>query len=392
MTATAEHAEPEQAGPEQAGPEQAGPEPADQKSIKDEKSVSGTVRRWLRVGVAVGALAVVVVLLRGRLPDPASVFAVVRQADPRWVAAALLAQFLAQAAFARQQSVLLAAFGVRIPAGEMVAITLSRSAMSMVLPAGSAASAAYALQRYRRRGAGTTAATATVLLSGVVSIAGLVTLYAIFSIPAAWRWALLALAAAALVTAGAATGRARNGRSGEGRTRNGRTGRGEREAGDGAEPPGVGVAGRARRVGRQLRAVGADHLTRAMLSALANWLFDLACLTAVAQACDLRIDAHHLATVYLAVQVARQIPITPGGVGLVEAALLAGLVAAGVPEAGATAVVLGYRLISFWLMLPAGLAAWLHLRRGGGPGGGADGGADGGAAGHAGLPLGNAGA
>ncbi|MEU8664899.1 flippase-like domain-containing protein, partial [Actinoplanes philippinensis] len=71
-----------------------------------------------------------------------------------------------------------------------------------------------------------------------------------------------------------------------------------------------------------------------------------------------------LALIYLAVQMVRQVPLTPGGVGLIEASMLAGLTAAGLPEATGAAVVLLYRLVSFWLMLPLGLIGWLRLRRG----------------------------
>jgi putative heme transporter len=57
------------------------------------------------------------------------------------------------------------------------------------------------------------------------------------------------------------------------------------------------------------------------------------------------------------------VPLTPGGVGVVEAALAAGLTAAGAPALGAAAAVLVYRLISCWLFIPVGGLAALALRR-----------------------------
>ena len=62
-----------------------------------------------------------------------------------------------------------------------------------------------------------------------------------------------------------------------------------------------------------------------------------------------------------------QIPLTPGGLGFVEAGLTGTLALAGVPGGAAVLVSLAYRLVSYWLPLPAGLAAWvMHRRRYGG--------------------------
>ena len=54
---------------------------------------------------------------------------------------------------------------------------------------------------------------------------------------------------------------------------------------------------------------------------------------------------------------------TPGGIGAVEAALTAGLVTAGVPTAAALPAVLGFRLASLWLRVPAGWLAFTLLQR-----------------------------
>jgi uncharacterized protein (TIRG00374 family) len=58
------------------------------------------------------------------------------------------------------------------------------------------------------------------------------------------------------------------------------------------------------------------------------------------------------------------IPLTPGGLGFVEAGLTGMLTLAGVSAADAVSVALVYRLMSFWLPIPAGLiAALVHQRR-----------------------------
>ena len=54
---------------------------------------------------------------------------------------------------------------------------------------------------------------------------------------------------------------------------------------------------------------------------------------------------------------------TPGGLGAVEAALSAGLTAAGLPGAAAVSAVLLFRLLTFWLPVPAGWGALSYLQR-----------------------------
>jgi uncharacterized protein (TIRG00374 family) len=54
---------------------------------------------------------------------------------------------------------------------------------------------------------------------------------------------------------------------------------------------------------------------------------------------------------------------TPGGLGAMEAALTAGLTAAGVPGAVAVSAVLLYRLLTFWLPVPVGWVAMRYLER-----------------------------
>jgi uncharacterized protein (TIRG00374 family) len=106
-----------------------------------------------------------------------------------------------------------------------------------------------------------------------------------------------------------------------------------------------------------------DRLLYASSSAVARWLFDLiALVTAViAVGSDARFSLVLLA--YVASQLLAQIPITPGGIGVVEAGLAATLALAGVSGGDAAVVTLAYRLVSYWLMLPAGLIAWIVHRR-----------------------------
>jgi len=54
---------------------------------------------------------------------------------------------------------------------------------------------------------------------------------------------------------------------------------------------------------------------------------------------------------------------TPGGLGALEAAVIAGLVAAGMPHTIAVPAVFLYRLATFWLPTLPGWAAFTWLRR-----------------------------
>jgi uncharacterized membrane protein YbhN (UPF0104 family) len=105
------------------------------------------------------------------------------------------------------------------------------------------------------------------------------------------------------------------------------------------------------------------HWMAAGLFAVANWLLDLLCLAASARAFNLPVGLVALAGIYVGVQLVRQIPLTPGGIGLIETGLLAGLAAAHAPAAHAAAAVLTYRILSCWLIIPIGGLAVLGLRR-----------------------------
>jgi hypothetical protein len=57
------------------------------------------------------------------------------------------------------------------------------------------------------------------------------------------------------------------------------------------------------------------------------------------------------------------IPITPGGLGFVEAGLTAMLTLSGIPATDALLATLAYRMFQYWLPIPAGFFAYLLFRR-----------------------------
>ncbi|NJC73493.1 flippase-like domain-containing protein [Planosporangium thailandense] len=328
-----------------------------------------TQRRWLRVALATVAVVAAAAALRSRLPQPHQVVAAVRSAQPAWLLLGSVAEGVSMSMFARQQMWLLRGFGVSTTIWRALAVSYSRSAIAISMPAGSAVSAGFAFRAFRQWGASREVAGTVMVLSGLLSALGLGLLYlfGFFLLLAAHPETIghahpvgTVLALVAAVALGAYTVWSSRRARADGR------GWGDRRPADGSadeDSPIRRWIGVARRIGAATKAMPALHRRIALAFAVANWLADLGCLAAVAEAFDLPVSLFQLGTVYVVVQLVRQVPITPGGVGVIEASLLASLVAAGARQGPAAAVVLGYRLFSAWLIVPAGLFAWALLRR-----------------------------
>ncbi|MFZ0664188.1 MAG: lysylphosphatidylglycerol synthase transmembrane domain-containing protein [Acidimicrobiales bacterium] len=96
---------------------------------------------------------------------------------------------------------------------------------------------------------------------------------------------------------------------------------------------------------------------------LFNWVFDCGCLVLSFAALGVGVPWRGLLLAYGAGQLAANLPITPGGLGVVEGSLVIALVAYGGAETSTVAAVFLYRLISFWGELPFGWFAWGWLSR-----------------------------
>jgi uncharacterized protein (TIRG00374 family) len=90
--------------------------------------------------------------------------------------------------------------------------------------------------------------------------------------------------------------------------------------------------------------------------------FDYGCLLCALRATGARPRPSLVLLAYAAAGVVALVPITPGGLGVVEASLSGLLVLAGVPAAEAFVATLAYRLASYWLPLLAGLPAYTLFR------------------------------
>jgi uncharacterized membrane protein YbhN (UPF0104 family) len=87
------------------------------------------------------------------------------------------------------------------------------------------------------------------------------------------------------------------------------------------------------------------------------------CLAACIRALGGSIPIASTAVVYLTGSALGSAVPTPGGIGAVEAALSAGLTAAGLPGATAVSAVLLFRTLTFWLPVPLGWGAFNYLER-----------------------------
>ena len=302
-------------------------------------------RGWWKLPVLALAGCLAYVELRGHLPSSGAMWAALRHAGAWWLAAAVALQVVSMLAFAEQGRRLLAAFGIPMRARTSVAVMFARSAMATGLPGGSAVAAAYGYRQFRARGATRPVAGAVTALGGVASVAGLAVLYAGDALVQAGPLvAIMTVPAVASLAPAVRRMRRRPGRSP-------------------VAPP----AGRLRRTVRETAALAALVPARRWLLVLAlaavNWLSDLLCLLACLYALGLAVPIPVVGAAYLGAQLARQIPATAGGIGVIEAGLILAMTTTGhAPVAAATAAVLTYRLMSCWAQLPIGAACWAGLR------------------------------
>ena len=95
--------------------------------------------------------------------------------------------------------------------------------------------------------------------------------------------------------------------------------------------------------------------------AAANWLLDAAVLWLFLAAFGHQASIPGLLVAYGLANVLAAIPISPGGLGVIETTLIVTLVGFGAPRALASLGVAGYRLVQFWAPIPTGVVAWASL-------------------------------
>ena len=112
-----------------------------------------------------------------------------------------------------------------------------------------------------------------------------------------------------------------------------------------------------------IRATLGERWWLATAGAAGNAGFDYAALICALRAVGAQPRPSLVLLAYTAAALLALVPLTPGGLGFVEAGLLGTLTLAGVNPADAVLAALVYRLVSFWLPIPIGGAAYLLFRR-----------------------------
>lgn len=114
----------------------------------------------------------------------------------------------------------------------------------------------------------------------------------------------------------------------------------------------------------RLLATLGPYWRKALAATVGRWAFDYASLLAALAAVGATPSPALVLLAFCTAQVLAQVPVTPGGLGFVEAGLTATLALAGVSPGRAVLATLAYRLFSYWLQLPAGLLGFAsHKRR-----------------------------
>jgi hypothetical protein len=307
----------------------------------------------LGIVITVVTLGVGGYLVWDQVPPLTLIADLLAEADPVWLAAALLAEIVAVVAFSVIQRRLVVNLGGDLSRRRSIELTLTSGAISSALPAGAALGAGYTYRRLRRAGLRGGDAGVTMVASAGMLTGALLLLYLVLTGPTLLDQLAdvigrnhvggLVVLIGAIVLYVIVKPR--------------------HPSRPGDEPAGW-LAERVRNSRATFRAVPSQAWWISSVSAVVKWIADFAVLAAATFAVGASVDFVALATVYVGIQVIRQIPLTPGGIGIIEAALLAGLVTAGAAAAPAAAAVVIYRVLTVWLILPAGAIAALADRAG----------------------------
>jgi uncharacterized protein (TIRG00374 family) len=317
-----------------------------------------TVGRIVRYVIGLGLAALAFYVISGKTDELSGTTGYLEDLRWYWLAVAGIAEALSIVAFAALQRRLLAAGRVSLGMTPLTGITLAGNAIENSLPGGTIFSAVFGFRQFRHRGAddvlagwtlvgatalsqitliilagiGLSAATGTgTALDLVEVIAGMVVLAGVI----VFLWTRRAAIAGLLVRPLQLVQRLFH-----------------RPTGD--------VRVLVQRALGRMAAITPSRTDWAVAGsyAMANWLLDVVCLIVAFLAVGASVPWRALFLAYSAAQLATNLPITPGGLGVVEGSLTIALVAYGGGKAETVAAVLLYRLISFWALLPLGWISW----------------------------------
>lgn len=335
------------AGSHSSGSREEAADPPGRKRVRPGPLLVGALSALTFTTLAVGAITF--------LAGGQEVFLVLRQIDRGGLAAGFGIQVAALACLTQvYRAAHRAAGGGRLGLRASTTVSLGAFVLTQILPGGGAAGAVYAVSRLRRRGSSPVIATATVALVGMISLTALCLVVTVAATLAAAtdsayrRFVAVALAAtlavllvAVLLYRSIASRRVRavwSKRLSRFKWRHHRVP--ERWLNDLAQH--------------------VDLLTRpgplvaAALWGAAKWSLDFAVLAVMARAAGAEVPLIAVALAYAAANLLNNVPLTPGGTGLVEGGIAATLIIMGTASATAAVIVLAYRTVAHWL--PAAIA------------------------------------
>ena len=322
-----------------------------------ERSQRRATWRVLKIVFTVGGFALAAAVVYGKRDEVLGAGDAIYHVRPGWVAVGVLLEISAVVAFAELQRTLLHAGGVRARLSRLTGVTVAGNALQNSLPGGGAWASVYAFRQFRRLGADDVLAGWMLVAISVLSAVGLA-IVAVVGVAMAEADAVSAdlLPAVALTVAFVIVSvlAVRRGVAGQILAKAVRLSQRlfKRPRGD--------VAAIIVKLQSRLEAVAPSRSSWAagMTAALGNWVFDCAALAASFIAVHSLVPWRGLLLAYGAAQLAANLPITPGGLGVVEGSLTIALVAYGGAQRSTVAAVLMYRLLSFWGLIAVG---WVTL-------------------------------
>lgn len=324
----------------------------------------GAWKRWAAIAFAVAILGVAVQAERSLLSRSVGDL---RHLHWGWVAVAVAFESASMTSFARMHRRVLRSGGLRLAIGSVLAVTYAGNAISSSLPvAGSGVGTSFTYRQFSARGAPGTTSAWVLTVAGIISSTAFALILSVGAIHSGNPAAVIAGAAGAAATvvplSAVLVGLRRP------RTRDWlirlvvwAVSQVQRRTGRPVGDPGEIVRAAIAQLG-ELRLSRRDAVMASIFS-LTNWAFDIACLVCAVKATGGSVPSKGIILAWAAGAGAASLNLTPGGLGVVEAALAAALVAIGLRSTPAMTSVLVYRFISFWLILAVGWMAYWAIRR-----------------------------
>jgi hypothetical protein len=305
--------------------------------------------RWAVIGLALIVLAVEASLVWDQL---AKAWMSLLSANWWWVLAAIVAAILSMHSFAQIQRTLLRSAGVVVHQWRSEAAFYAGNALSTTMPGGPVLSATFVYRQQRGWGASPVVASWQLVMSGALQVVGLALLglggaflLGAKNNPFSLLFTLGGFVALLLLAQAVAT-------------------RPELIDGIGVKVLGWVNSARAkpaetglvkwRETLKQLESVSLNRreLGVAFSWSFFNWVADVACLAFAAYAAGGKPSLAGLTVAYAAARAVGSIPLMPGGLLVVEAVLVPGLVSSGMTLPDAISAMLIYRLVS-WIFISA---------------------------------------